>query len=1824
MRVRTRVGALASGLLLALLLQGGEAAAQNVCRGGPYTGATGSQIECTDTSGSTDIVIDPGGVNVARIHGDHRAAGNIIILIKPGVTITGSGGNSVLASRRGTGASTVVITGGALTGTASTTSYQAPGDLRISMSGGTLSGRLGAARNGGTGNAYVTVSGDATIRTTGQVSYGVFATNNGLGDELSVRIEGGSVETTGRYAHGIFANASNDNGATAGAAMNVVIEGGSVRTRGDAHGVAFSSYRGSRDPSFRMTGGSVVTEVDNTNGVDFWLRRFATGQTAFVRMTGGSIVAEGLGSRGLASLELYYGSFDVMTGAGATIAAPFAIGMEGRLEVNASATGRLVFAHGGAVSARDVGVRAWAARSSGHTMGAGAQTADDAARTMPMIHVTSSGDITVGASVSDAFIRNRIAGADETLSAAEQAVLSAITEGDSDALTTALAALPDADYDADWQAEAQDLLRKRTASSAAPTGDGPEAHEAAEEILGLSRAGVRAYALSHTGIVDHIRAGNALSTAERAALDAVLTKGVGSELETALTALTGATYTTAWKNTVRQFAATYNAGDIQVDVTGGSITAEGNGVEALYAVRHDSNGAIAVSVADGARVTGGAHGIHVRGAGAGEGGLRAQSVTVNGAVTGGTGAGVHMADGGELVVGETGRVSATSGMGVLSDGGDLSLTVAEMGMVTGDVQARGGDLTLDLKQGGTISGTVHDPVGPLTVAGSIGRLLYSSGGTVTVTRTGRLTGVEVGGKTEALRSESGDLSLTVADMGMVTGDVQARGGGDLTLDLKQGGTISGTVHDPVGPLTVTGSIGRLLYTSGGAVTVTRTGRLTGVEVDDRTEALGSESGDLSLTVADMGMVTGDVQARGGGRLTLDLKQGGTISGTVHDPVGPLTVVGSIGRVLYSSGGAVTVTGTGRLTGVEVGGGTEALGSESGDLSLTVADMGVVTGDVQARGGGRLTLDLKQGGTIAGTVHDPVGPLTVVGSIGRVLYSSGGAVTVRRTGRLTGVDGVALRSESGNLRLTVADMGVVTGDVQARGGGRLTVNLQAGGTIAGTVHDPVGPLTVVGSIGRLLYSSGGAVTVTRTGRLTGVEVGGRTEALGSESGDLSLTVADMGMVTGDVQARGGGKLTLDVQEGGTVAGTAHDPVGPLTVAGSIGRLLYSSGGAATVARTGRLTGVEVDGRTVALRSEAGDVDLTVAGAVTGDVDARGDGDLTVAVSGTVDGDVIGRGAGEHTVTVARGGAVTGTVNLGASTVTTDGAVGRIRFERGGAATVGSTGRISGIAGGDGVAVDSRSGDLTVMVAGTVDGDIFGRGAGEHEVTVARGGAITGTVNLAGDGAVTVEGAAKRVLFERGGAATVSSTGRISGIDGVALRSDAGDLTVMVAGTVDGDVIGRGAGEHEVTVARGGAITGTVDLAGDGAVTVEGEAGRILFESGGAATVGPEGRIPGIDGVSVESRSGAPAVTIVASADESVSDAAKRVGGDIVAPGGEPSVMFRREGETVSRTLGRLGTARSVPEGAYDVGLAPAAAGGFELARRLAARTRVYEALPSLLLGMERPMSHAERASAARASSGAWARVDASRGSWEAAESTAGTAYDHRGFSFQTGLDAVLGEETQAGVSVHWRRATAEVSQGGEIEARGAGVGLSATWSSGPFFVDGQAAATFYDVDLKSTLRGVLKDGVAARGLSSVLEAGRTVPVADGATVTPRARVAYSSLSLSDFDDSVGARVSLDDGRSLTGRAGALAERVLGEGGRIFGSVDVEREFSAETRMSVAGTSLEATGEETRWLVGVGGEHGWEDGRFTLRGALGYAASGGDTHDYGGRASLSVRF
>ena len=91
-----------------------------------------------------------------------------------------------------------------------------------------------------------------------------------------------------------------------------------------------------------------------------------------------------------------------------------------------------------------------------------------------------------------------------------------------------------ASYDTAWKARARALSSGRARE---PAGAAALANRAAEEIAGLSRAGIRALALSHEPIAGHVRGGDgdgALSDTERAVLTAALT---GGDLEAALTAL---------------------------------------------------------------------------------------------------------------------------------------------------------------------------------------------------------------------------------------------------------------------------------------------------------------------------------------------------------------------------------------------------------------------------------------------------------------------------------------------------------------------------------------------------------------------------------------------------------------------------------------------------------------------------------------------------------------------------------------------------------------------------------------------------------------------------------------------------------------------------------------------------------------------------------------------------------------------------------------------------------------------------------------------------------------------------------------------------------------------------------------------------------------------------------------------------------------------------------------------------------------------------------------------------------------------------------------
>ena len=1509
MSARAPAAALVLGL--ALLLGAGEAAAQAaVCSNTP---AANQRIDCREGSSSMDdiridarnVAISVTGTRIRGVYGKHDGSGDIDVDLTGG-SVTTSGTHSYGVGVGQFGASGAIDIGlkDVVVKTSGTNAWGVVGDrmtgtgaIDIDVQGGSIEV---AGPNSIAVHALQRSSGDVDIDVTDTVikavstSLGIYALRSGAAGDIAIGVRGGSIETNTFTTHGIYARAQFTDADDEGGDVEVTVADASVTNKGSFSYGVFAEHLGKGGITVDVSGGSVITS-EGRNGFGVYAhhgkRREVTGTDTTVDMT---------------------------IGPGTLVRAPFGNGVYGQLSFDNVAG--VAISHAGAIEARDSGILAWASLASGLVRGDGSvlQLEDHTGKRQPMIHVVSSGDVTVGAGVADAYVREVVTGADGTLSAAERAVLDAILAEDPDALDTALATLPAAYTDA-WKLRARDFLSARgldttdIAASIIPGSAGRPGNAfiagevAAREILGIPRAGIRAMAISHQRIAEYIQWADPadtdpnLSAAERRVLEAVLT---GGDLEAALDALP-ASYADAYKDGIRLRATFFNEGDIRVDVTGGSVVSDGDGVHARHVLTSDRNGDVAVNVSEGASVMGGRNGIYVGSAGAGDGNFRAQSVTVNGAVTGGAGAGVHMAGGGRLVVGRTGRIGATSGVGVLADGpGDFHAAVS--GTVDGDVRSTGaGTLTLAVPEGGVVTGTVRDPVGPLTVAGRIGRLLYTNGAAVTVASTGALTGVEVGGRTEALRSETGDLDVTVA--GRVAGDLRPPRGGTLKLSVPEGGVVTGTVHDPVGPLTVAGRIGRLLYTNGAAVTVASTGALTGVEVDGGTEALRSEAGDLAVTVA--GMVTGDV-----------------------------------------------------------------LGLGAGDHTVTVA----------------------QGGAVTGTVRLAASTVTVDGTVGRVQLDRGGVVAVGRTGRIAGVEGVGIRS--------------------------------------------------------------------------------------------------------------------------------------------------------------------------------------------------GTGDLAVTVAGMVTGDVLGLGAGDHTVTVAQGGAVTGTVRLAASTVTVDGTVGRVQLDRGGVVAVGRTGRIAGV---EGVGIRSGTGDLTATVAGRVAGDVLALGSGEHVVTVGSGGTVTGTVRVATAG------------------------------------------TVTVAGRVAGDVLALG-GEHVVTVGSGGTVTGTVRVATAGTVTVAGTAGRVQLDRGGTVAVGSAGRVAGVemDGgrEAVRSEAGELVVVIRQAAGETVADAAGRVRGRIEEKGGRPQVRFQRAGEAEAMPVGGApGTRFSVPMGAWDLGIVPDDRGGVRLAHDYAPRSKVYEALPSVVLGLNRLPEFRDRMAAPRTADGAgWARVETFRGKWKADESTTpGLEYDHRRHGLKAGVDAAVGGHGLFGVSLHHRRGTAEVPGGGDVELSGHGVGMSGTaWLGDAGYVDVQAEATWYEADLSATGRGVLKTDVPGRGHALGVEVGRRVAVERlpaGLVLTPRAGLVHSKVSMGGFTDAVGARVSVEDGRSLKGRAGMAVEMEPGgaSGSRVFGSVDVEHEFSRDTKVVVSGTELRSEAEATWLRLGLNGVHAWDEGRSTVQGGVSYATGGGG-HELGGGVSLNVRF
>jgi outer membrane autotransporter protein len=272
---------------------------------------------------------------------------------------------------------------------------------------------------------------------------------------------------------------------------------------------------------------------------------------------------------------------------------------------------------------------------------------------------------------------------------------------------------------------------------------------------------------------------------------------------------------------------------------------------------------------------------------------------------------------------------------------------------------------------------------------------------------------------------------------------------------------------------------------------------------------------------------------------------------------------------------------------------------------------------------------------------------------------------------------------------------------------------------------------------------------------------------------------------------------------------------------------------------------------------------------------------------------------------------------------------------------------------------------------------------------------------------------------------------------------------------------------------------------------------------------------------------------------------------------------------------------------------------------------------------------------------WARIDGTRAHVEPEESGARVSeYDSRSWLLQAGIDALLHSsgkgELIGGLTAHYGGINTDVSSfygDGSIDTRGYGLGATLTWyGQNGFYLDGQGQLTRFDSDLDSDILGRLADGNDGLGYAVSIEAGHRIGLGDTWALTPQAQLVYTSVNFDDFVDPYGARVSLDDGNSLRGRIGLALDREQqwqgaegdGRSSRLFGTVDLYREFLGDTRADVSGVSFGIEADDWIGEIGIGGSYNWGDDKYSL---YGEARASTGLSDFGGsyavRASVGLK-
>ena len=656
-----------------------------------------------------------------------------------------------------------------------------------------------------------------------------------------------------------------------------------------------------------------------------------------------------------------------------------------------------------------------------------------------------------------------------------------------------------------------------------------------------------------------------------------------------------------------------------------------------------------------------------------------------------------------------------------------------------------------------------------------------------------------------------------------------------------------------------------------------------------------------------------------------------------------------------------------------------------------------------------------------------------------------------------------------------------------------------------------------------------------------------------------------------------------------------------------------------------------------------------------VDGGGDGAVSV--------DATANDAGASPITVTSNGRVYVAGNGSGINIWRKGA---------GDTRVTNNGRIRHTGTGDGIrAVHLGTGDITVTHNGTIwairNGILaYGSedgvaGAGNVTVETGEGSSIesgddgidiylnkdgdTGNIKVIHRGMIDAEG---RGIFAFISAGTSYNTPGARDADGTGTIAVTAEENSRITAERSGITIWhQGSGKYDITV-RGRVTGGDLD---DGA---DKYAGVRIWDNvsdgepdggGGTITVGPRGYVGAGNGVAIraDDKTGKATVVLERDAKGLVGHIDGEMLGTMAFETRDVSTGKRTElsaGDTVNRRVGRKPLYTEVRAGTLGK-----VTGGHRFtdtggARMLYdSRARLYEALPSVLSGLNGHTPGAARVSAPRGGNGVWLRLERSDGDRTAASATTSTglrgvalSWEHRRSGLAAGLDLPFGDGGMVlGLSAWHRKGRATVAHGGTAEATGTGLGVTLGHRGADgLYVEGRLSHTrFGDIDLVSSgAEGRIVSGLKGSGLAAGVEVGRSMPVG-GVTLTPRGGLSWSSVKADTFDDAgepgVGGigRVTVGRAESLVGRLGARAETVGVGAGRLFASLDVEREFTPRRDVTASGTTLATRVRPTRVRLGLGGTLALGAGGSLSAEAFHVMAGGGDT-DLGGGIGLDFRF